>query len=207
MSLFQSRREKALKAKASQLYGTAMAQARQPAFYADLGVEDTPDGRLAMISLHVLLVVDRLTGDAGAGALSNEGREAASTAIHEGSNRDVAPAERLGQHVMEVFVEDLDQAMRELGISDTGVPKRVKRAIGQFYALARAFKAAQGEPEESHVLKDQLAKMCPGLGTSSYPIATLIQYLEASQQHLQHISQNDLEAGRITFPQMDTFLS
>ena len=45
---------------ATELYGRLVAQARRPAFYAALGVPDTPEGRLELIMLHMVLMLRRL---------------------------------------------------------------------------------------------------------------------------------------------------
>src|SRR4051812_18243649 len=57
-------------AAAAQLYGAAVVQARQPAFYAEGGVPDTLDGRFEMLALHVFLIMHRLKDAGEAAALS-----------------------------------------------------------------------------------------------------------------------------------------
>ena len=49
-----------LKPKARDLYGAIVAQARDPAFYLDYAVADTPDGRYELIALHLILTLNRL---------------------------------------------------------------------------------------------------------------------------------------------------
>lgn len=43
---------------ADKLYGSIVAQARQPAFYSHLGVPDSLEGRYEMIVLHLFLAMD-----------------------------------------------------------------------------------------------------------------------------------------------------
>ena len=50
--------------KAGELYGAVVTQARNPAFYARMGVPDRPEGRYEMIVLHLFLLLDRLGADA-----------------------------------------------------------------------------------------------------------------------------------------------
>ncbi|MFM7609611.1 MAG: ubiquinol-cytochrome C chaperone family protein, partial [Alphaproteobacteria bacterium] len=45
------------------LYGAAVAAARAPYFFADLGVRDSVEGRLDLIHLHAALLVRRLRRD------------------------------------------------------------------------------------------------------------------------------------------------
>ncbi len=54
----RSRRSKT--SKSQKLYGAIVAQARLPDFYRDLGVPDSLDGRFAVLSLHLFIVLHRL---------------------------------------------------------------------------------------------------------------------------------------------------
>lgn len=83
-----------------------MAQARKPFFYAELAVPDTLDGRFEMIVLHLFLLQHRL--------------------LREPTNAEFA------RHLSEAFFDDMDRSIRELGVADTGVGKRIK-AMGKAY--------------------------------------------------------------------------
>ncbi|MEH0075072.1 ubiquinol-cytochrome C chaperone family protein [Pannonibacter sp. Pt2] len=96
------------------LYGAIVAQARQPAFYAALSVPDTVDGRFDMMILHAVLLFRRLQG---------EGKEAAATS----------------QAVFDLFFRDMDASLREMGISDNRVPKKVRKMAEAFYGRANAY--------------------------------------------------------------------
>jgi cytochrome b pre-mRNA-processing protein 3 len=98
------------------LYDAASSQARFPAFYADLGAPDTMEGRFELYTLHVILLIDRLKGE---GAL-NEAR----------------------QELFDAYIRGLDDAFREIGVSDTSVGKKVKKLAGHFYGRLRAYDAA-----------------------------------------------------------------
>lgn len=99
------------------LYGMIVAQARAPLFYTAYDVPDTVEGRFDMIVLHVYLVSRRLrTAGAAARAISQE--------------------------VFDLFFQDMDASMRELGVGDLSVPKKI-RAMGEaFYGRAGAYDAA-----------------------------------------------------------------
>jgi cytochrome b pre-mRNA-processing protein 3 len=116
-SVFRQRRPKQAGAR---LYAAAVAQARQPAFYTALGVADTVEGRFELYSLHVLLLVRRLKG---------EGPEAAETA----------------QALFDLFVGNLDHALRELGVGDLTVPKRMRKLGEAVYGRALSYEAALAE--------------------------------------------------------------
>ncbi len=102
---------------ARDLYRAVVEQARGPAFYRDFGVPDTLDGRFEMIVLHMVLVLGRLRREGEAGAA-------------------------LGQALFDTMVADMDQSLREMGVGDLSVSRRVK-AMGQaFYGRANAYDTA-----------------------------------------------------------------
>jgi cytochrome b pre-mRNA-processing protein 3 len=102
---------------ASAIYGAIVTQARTPALYAALGVPDTVDGRFEMVVLHTILVLDRL------------GREDART-------------RSIGQLIFDLHCQDMDRSLRELGIGDLGVPKRMKKMAEAFYGRAATYRDA-----------------------------------------------------------------
>ena len=99
------------------LYGLAVAAARQPYFYAALGVPDTLDGRFDLVGLHVFLLIRRL------GDLPHPG-----------------PA--LAQAVFDAMFSDMDMNLREMGVSDLSVGKRVRAMWLAFHGRAAAYRAA-----------------------------------------------------------------
>ena len=113
-SLFRPRRSKAA---ASRLYAAVVAQARTPCFYAELGAPDTIEGRFELYTLHVILLLHRLRG---------QGAEAAEAA----------------QALFDTFISALDNALRETGVGDLSVPRRMRRLGEAFYGRAKAFESA-----------------------------------------------------------------
>jgi cytochrome b pre-mRNA-processing protein 3 len=103
--------------KITRLYGTIVAQARSPSFYADYGVPDTVNGRLDMIILHLVLLLRR-TGS-GPQAL-----------------------QAVGQEVFNLFCRDIDHNLREMGVGDLSVPKQMRRVGEAYYGRAAAYDAA-----------------------------------------------------------------
>jgi cytochrome b pre-mRNA-processing protein 3 len=100
----------------SALYGMIVAQARLPCFYRDYAVADTVNGRFDLIVLHLAMVSDRMMQD---------------------------PALKvLGQGVFDRFCEDMDNNLREMGISDLKVPKEMQRIGEAFYGRAQAYREA-----------------------------------------------------------------
>ena len=88
---------------ATELYGLIVTAARQPALYLAGDVPDTKEGRFALLVIHMALVLERLRPEGEAGSA-------------------------LGQALIETFVTDIDDNMREIGIGDLSVPRNVKKA-------------------------------------------------------------------------------
>lgn len=99
------------------LYGAAVAAARAPLFYRDLGVPDTLDGRFDLVCLHVALLVRRL-------------------------RHEPPPGPALAQAVFDAMFADMDTSLRELGVGDMGIPRRVRAMWEAFHGRARAYEAA-----------------------------------------------------------------
>ncbi len=92
------------------VYSAIVAQSRQPQFYAEWGVPDTVTGRFDMICLHLALLFRRLR---------SEPKEVAA----------------FSQAVFDLFFRDMDRSLREMGVGDMAVPKKIQRMGGMFYGL------------------------------------------------------------------------
>lgn len=108
------------------IYGMIVAQGRDPHFYRELGVPDTVDGRFDLILLHLWMVLSRLRA-------TEAGTE---------------PGQRLSQALFDRFCEDMDDNLREMGVGDLAVPKRMQAFGEAFYGRAKAYDAALAEGPE-----------------------------------------------------------
>ncbi len=93
------------------IYGVIVAQARQPVFYTGYGVPDTVEGRFDMIVLHLFLYIRRTSGRV--------------------TESDAA------QPLFDRFCADLDGNLREMGVGDLTVPKRMQKFAGRSTAAVR----------------------------------------------------------------------
>ncbi|MBR0788991.1 ubiquinol-cytochrome C chaperone [Bradyrhizobium manausense] len=105
------------------IYGMIVTQAREPIFYRDLGVPDTVNGRFDLLLLHLWLLLRRL--------------------------RTAQSGVELSQALFDRFCEDMDDNLREMGVGDQTVPKRM-RAFGEaFYGRAQAYDQAYDQAVET----------------------------------------------------------
>jgi cytochrome b pre-mRNA-processing protein 3 len=115
------------------IYGMIVTQAREPLFYQDLGVSDTVNGRFDLLVLHLWMVLRRLK------------------AIEGGSD--------LAQALFDHFCDDMDANLREMGVGDLTVPKRMQAFGEAFYGRAAAYDlalSAGGEPLAQALCKNIL---------------------------------------------------
>ena len=157
------------------LYGAIVAQARAAHFYAEMGVPDTVSGRFDMVLLHVVLVLRRLReGEAGERALA--------------------------QGLFDAFCRDMDHNLREMGISDQGLPRHMQRVGEAFYGRAQAYEAALGAAADEGALTDALARnVYPETAESC--AAALAQYVRKAAEVLGAQRISALADGVISFPE------
>jgi cytochrome b pre-mRNA-processing protein 3 len=155
---------------ASGIYGRVVAQARQPAFYATHQVPDTHEGRFDLIVLHLFLALERLRAEGEAG-------------------------QPLGQAVMEAFVTDMDDAMREIGISDLGVPRRIKKTAAAVLERFEDYRAALAQPNDI-ALTAAIGRHLVIAPESAGPIAA---YMRATTEALSSQPRERILAGEVSF--------
>jgi len=100
--LFGERRDRAA---LRPLYDALVAAAREPAWYRDGGVPDTLEGRFDMVATMLALVLLRLEAE-------GEGARAESVSLTE------------------IFIDDMDGTLRQIGIGDFVVGKHVGKLLG-----------------------------------------------------------------------------
>lgn len=155
---------------AQPLYAAIVEKAREPGWYRDLEVPDTIEGRFAMLATIDALVTLRL---------------------EQGEDE----ARRLSVALTECFVADMDSEMRQLGVSDPGISKKVGALVGSLGGRVGAWRrAAAGEESwtavtERSVYREQAPS--PAL------VALAEQRLRELWGDLQRLGDDALIAGRL----------
>ena len=173
------------------LYGVIVAQARSPAFYTHYGVSDSVEGRFELIVLPLVLVLRRL-GAKGAAA-SERGPS-------------LGPGSAVGQRLFDVFCRDLDDNLREMGVGDLAVPRRMRQFGEAFYGRQAAYGAALAatDPQE---LEKVLARNILSRVDAGEKAAPLARYMRAAAAQLDAQPEDSLIAGRAVFPSPETFVN
>ncbi len=136
---------------AQNIYGSIVAQARQPDFYAKLSVPDTLEGRFEILLIHVFLVTHTL----------------------QAADRDYGV---LTTRLIELFIVDIDATMRELGVSDMRVSKKMHVLTDVFYSRMHVYRDAIAGREGDglaavlleHVYQGDAARRCNARKLASY---------------------------------------
>ena len=115
-----------------QLYNTAVAAARDPFPYVTHGVPDTLDGRFDLVGLHAFLLIQRL-------------------------KQEPEPGPALAQSVFDAMFSDMDINLRELGVSDMSIGRRVRAMWEAFHGRAKVYADALAANDMA-ALEDALAR-------------------------------------------------
>ena len=156
------------------LYGMIVAQARTAAFYDGYGVPDTLEGRFDLIVLHLVLVLDRLGRVNGA-------------------------ARGFGQKLFDVFCRDLDDNLREMGVGDLAVPKRMRGFAEAFYGRQAAYLAALAAADEQE-LEKALTRNIFQRADIDQGAVRLARYARAVLRPFETQDDSALLLGKIVFP-------
>lgn len=174
-NLFRRRRNKPA---VDAVYGAIVAQARQPYFYAQLPVPDTVSGRFDMIALHAIVVFHRFSGEDKA-------------------------TRAFGQQVFDLFFKDVDESLRELGVGDVSVPKKIKKLAQVFYGSADAYGRALKSGDRA-ALAEALGRNLfadADLNDQDRTVAAraLAQYIEAAAADLATQNADTITAGTLSW--------
>ncbi len=160
-------------------YAALTAAGRDPVFYTDMNVPDTVMGRFEMLSLIFILYFRRTRASGTSG-------------------------QEIAQEIVDAFFLDIDYSIRELGVGDTSVPKRMKKLAGMFYGRLEAYAKAldAGNPDE---LAGALSRnIHPGEGGAA-PMDRLAAWAFSAEKALAGVDEAAIETGTaaISRPQQE----
>lgn len=158
------------------LYVATINQSRQTAFYQDLEVSDTVEGRFDMIIMHIYLIMRRL----------KKGEE---------------KTEEFSQSLFDLLFADMDQNLRELGIGDMGLARRVPKMAEAFYGRIKAYEEALAiTDDENEMLKSALDRnLYRGTTASDESLQAMAGYLRREIISMDKTSLDSLTKGEVFF--------
>ena len=158
---------------AIQLYAAIVAQARQPEFYMSYTIPDDINGRFEMIVLHTYMLCHRLKDE-------------------DEASRD------LGQAVFDRFFQDMDHSLRERGIGDLSVPKKIKKMAQAFYGRVDAYDEAR-EAGRDELVEALCRNFFPEDEDQRPEVQSLADYVYESTEKLSTMSVEEFKQGTVKF--------
>jgi cytochrome b pre-mRNA-processing protein 3 len=156
------------------LYGQVVATARQPHWYVEGGVPDTIDGRFEMVSAIFSLALVRLEQD--------------------------PPQAQAMAFLTEIFVADMDGQLRELGVGDMIVGKRVGKLMGAFGGRLGAYRNAFADGAAADALAEAARRnLYADTSPSEVQVAHVAAELRAVASRLAATDAIELAAGQATW--------
>jgi len=156
------------------LYVRCVEQSRTPALYAELGAPDTVEGRFEVYSLHVVLLLDRLRAQGEAAA-------------------------EVSQGLFDTYVKSLDHALREMGVGDLSVGRKMRKLGEAFYGRCKSYEAAfQALPDEGPL--QALVIRTVYAEADAAPAPRLVAYVLAQRAALAGQALDRLLAGEVDWP-------
>lgn len=162
--------ERKQRARLDSLYGAIVAAGRAPAWYVEGKVPDTVEGRFEMIASLLALVLLRL---------EDEGEEAKAESIL----------------LTEVFIDDMDGSLRQIGIGDFTVGKHIGRLMGAVGGRLETFRGAlaTGGGLEAEVSRNVFRDSPPDPESLAFVARGLKAFAAGlSERSLEHLLQGDI---------------
>jgi len=157
------------------LYTAAVAAARNPWYFSDLAVPDTLDGRFDLVSVHVAVLIRCL-------------------------RHHPVPGPALAQAVFDAMFSDMDVNLREIGVGDMVVGKRVRQMWEAFHGRALAYEAALEAKDRAALAQAIARNVWRGAPPNDQAPQTLATCIEAINTQLARQTLADLTKGAVTFP-------
>lgn len=181
LALFDRKKRKENQRVVASLYETLTAAGRRPVFYEAMNVPDTVMGRFEMLAVHVILLLRRT------------------------AKGDMA-VQAIGQDIVDEFFTDIDHSIRELGIGDISVPKKMKKFARMFYGRMNAYDEAIIANDEKALADALCRNIHPGGTPEGAAMSGLAAYLLAADRRLANLDDASIARGDLVFPPAEAAL-
>jgi cytochrome b pre-mRNA-processing protein 3 len=153
------------------LYAAVVEQSRAPALYARLGAPDTVEGRFEIYTLHVVLLLDRL-------------------------NQPGEQVKATSQALFDTYVKALDHALREMGVGDLSVGKKMRKLGEAFFGRVKSYHAAFAALPDAGPLRELLTRTVYA-DADTAQVEVLAAYVKDQREQLAAQPLEGLLEGRV----------
>ena len=157
---------------AERLYQSILQASRQPNLYTEFEVHDHLDSRFDMLCLHISLLMGRLR------VLPED--------VHK----------PLNQELFDRFFADMDFTLREMGVGDLGVGKRVRKMSEAFMGRLLAYTKSL-ERNDKMELALVLARNIRRSHDSIDADRRMADYVLESRDRLSAVGDNEMQTGTV----------
>jgi len=162
---------------ARKVYRKIMVKSRDTVFYEGDLCPDTTDGRMEMLCLHLatIMFVLRTHGKTGS---------------------------QLSQAIYDVMIDDFDVALREEGLSDTGVARRIKPMAKMFFARSKSYADALGAGEGADKdMEQELSKVIDKyIAKNGDKTGIFVKYTKGFHANLRENNLGQIAQAKFIFP-------
>lgn len=155
-------------------YDALTRVSRQPVFFLDYGMPDTVMGRFEMVAIVMILFFRR-------------------------TSKSPTSGQQLAQEIVDAFFQDLDHSIRELGIGDVGVPKRMKKFAGMFYGRLESYSRAMEAGDETGLAEALRRNIHPEKPDAPDMLA-MARYMLEAEKTLAAVAEDDIATGSLSLP-------
>lgn len=164
------------------LYSRVVEKIRDPRLYHDYGIEDSPQGRFELLSLHLFIFLRTL------------------------KERGGTDANQLSQDICNLFAADMDHSLRDIRVSEMKMARQYKKFIEGFYGrlvsydtAIEAYYAQRNIPKEapeptviSNFVDAILKNVYNGDSSNKEYSEGLAEYGRTQLIHIRNLSQQNL---------------
>ncbi len=169
-------RSKKLNNAAHQLFLKVIEQSRDDSFYKNYKVEDSLDGRFDLMTMHMSIILNKLE-----------------------QHSEINDAKLVRRSLQEIMFDNLDLSLREIGVGDLGVGKKIKVMAEAFYGRVAVYQAlfkSNNHRDLSEALKRNLYR---GRDIEEGVLSEMVNYVFLQWESVNGQSIMDIIKGNISF--------
>lgn len=155
------------------LYSATVLAGRDPVFFSAWGVPDSAEGRFEALAMVAFLTLQRL--------------------------KEPPLPSSLGQAYFDIMFEDIDSNLREMGVGDITVGKKVKKLAESFYGRIKAYEAGLNAQDDTALTTSLQKFLFRGVNPDAATLAETCAYMRAQAQNLADQDAATLSNGSISF--------